>query len=72
MVYQIILAYIFIVILDIKELMKIKQNKIITFTIYVILIFSGLTIFFLLVVDKAPISPAIIIEDIIQKIMGTK
>lgn len=70
MVIQIIIAFLFILLLDLKELLKMKGNKTRVFIVYGLLLFSGFIISYLLAVDKAPTSPAIFIEKTIKLILG--
>ncbi len=69
MVYQIVVVFLFIACLDIRELLQVKNNKVLAIMIYSLLFLSGLFLSYLLAVDKAPTSPAIIIDKIIDFIL---
>lgn len=66
----VIAAFLSIILLDIPTLLKTNKRKK-TAIIYFALILVGFTISFLLVLDKAPTSPSVLIEDIIKNISGS-
>lgn len=67
----VIAGFLIIILLDIPTLLKTNQRKK-TAIIYFVLISVGFTISLLLVLDKAPTSPSILIEDIIKNISGSE
>jgi len=69
-VYQIIAVFLIIAFIDIRDLLQVKSNKIVAFLVYGLLFFSGALLSYLLAIDKAPISPAVIIDKIIGFILG--
>lgn len=69
MIYLLIFSFLLIVFIDYTDLLK-ANRKYLAFTIYGLLILSGFTVSMLLLIDKAPVSPAVIIEKLINLILG--
>ncbi len=69
MVYQIIAVFLIIACLDVREFLQTNSNKFLAIMIYSLLLLSGLCLSYLLAVDKAPTSPAVIIDKIIDLIL---
>lgn len=68
MVFQLILIYFIIILIDIKDLSK-ADNRIKSTTIYWILIVVGFIISLLQIIEKTPTSPAIIIGKLIKPVL---
>lgn len=64
MVILLIISFILLGIFDIKTVLKGKRKK--TYVLYFSLLMIGFIIQLLLVIDKVPISPTIIIEKIVR------
>lgn len=68
MIIGLIAAFCIVLLIDIPGLLK-TNNRIKTTIVYIFLIAAGFTISLLLVTDKAPVSPAKIIENIVKFIL---
>ncbi|MCG8515406.1 MAG: hypothetical protein MI740_14805 [Halanaerobiales bacterium] len=69
MVFLLILAFIMIVLIDLRELLK-TDHRIKTMLIYFFLLSVGFTISLLQIIDRAPTSPTVIIEKVVNSILG--
>ncbi len=69
MVFLLILAFIIIVLIDLRELLK-TDHRIKTMLIYFFLLSVGFTISLLQIIDRAPTSPTVIIEKVVNSILG--
>ena len=69
MVFLLILAFIVIVLIDLRELLK-TDHRIKTMLIYFFLLSVGFTISLLQIIDRAPTSPTVIIEKVVNSILG--
>ncbi len=68
-VIAVIATFVVISMIDIPDLIKEKNDRIKRISLYSFFFIAGLTISILLVVEKAPISPSVIIEMIVKNIM---
>lgn len=71
MIVGLIIGYCVIISIDLPILMK-TNNKKKTLIVYTFILLSAFILSILLIIDKAPISPTIIIENIIKQIIGGK
>ncbi len=69
MLFLLIAVFILITLLDLKELLGLN-NKPVAVILYSIIMLCGLTIGILLILDRAPQSPAVLIEKIIGLLPG--
>lgn len=69
MVYIVIAVFLFIALLDIRELLREKSAKVRAFLVYGVLFASGFIISYLLVIGRAPVSPAVIIQKMVDFIL---
>lgn len=65
-----IAAFITIALIDIPSIVKKSKHRVKYIGFYAFILVIGFTISLLQVIDKAPVSPAKVIESIIKRIMG--
>ena len=69
MVFLLILVFITIVLIDLRGLLK-TDHRIKTMLIYFFLLSVGFTISLLQIIDRAPTSPTVVIEKIVNSFLG--
>ncbi len=67
MLIPLIIAFVLIIIIDYYSILRSKARKL--YIVYFLLLSIGFVINLLLIMDKAPISPAVIIERMVKSII---
>ena len=70
MVILLIIIFFIIILIDLPIILNIDQKLKKTIVIYIILIGIGFTISLLQVINQAPTSPAVVIENVIKNIVS--